>query len=127
MMPLENSLRRNKMVAGLQQWTWMCLVIFLLATAGCATETVLERDYGNSWAYNQAVEFANPKAGLIETPAVGLSPKASTNVMEAYNKSFTGKKSDSGSSSMINSGGLTTGSGGGGGSGGSGGGGGAGN
>jgi hypothetical protein len=115
MMPLEHASKRNLPLVGLPPWTCMCLGIFLLGTAGCCGETALERDYGNSWAYNQAVQIANPQAGLVETPAVGLSPKASTNIMDTYNKSFSGKKSDSGSTTMINLGGITTGSGGGGG------------
>jgi hypothetical protein len=117
MMLLENSFRRKKMVAGTKKWTCLGLGIVLSGIAGCCGESALERDYGNSWAYNQAVQLVNPQAGFGETPAVGLSPRASTNVMDAYNKSFTGKKSDSGSSTMINLGGITTGSGGGGSSG----------
>ena len=100
--------------------TCICLGIFLLATVGCGRErflqreSVLERDYGNSWAYNQAVEIANPQAGLVETPAVGLNSKASTNVLDTYNKSFTGQKSGGGAQTTINLGGLTTAGGGGG-------------
>lgn len=95
----------------------MFLCVVLLGTAGCCGESALERDYGNSWAYNEAVQIADPQAALVETPATGLSPKASTNVMDAYNKSFAGQKSGGGGSTTINLGGLTT-AGGGGGSGG---------
>jgi len=116
-MPLENSAQRNMLVAGKKPWTCMCFCLFLLGIAGCTRETVLERDYGNAWAYNQAVEIANPQAGLNETPAVGLSPKASYNAMDAYNKSFSGQKSGATSQTTINLGGMTT-SGGGGNSGG---------
>jgi hypothetical protein len=107
-MLVENSSIKNKMVAALNKWAFMCLSIFLLGTAGCCGESALERDYGNAWAYNQAAEIANPQAGLVETPAVGLSPKVSTNVIDAYNKSFTGPKSGGGSQTTINLGGLTT-------------------
>jgi hypothetical protein len=108
MMLLENSSRRKKMVAGTKKWTCLGLGIVLLGTAGCCGESALERDYGNSWAYNQAEQLVNPQAGLGETPAVGLSPKTAVNVMEAYNKSFTGQKSGGGSQTTINLGGLTT-------------------
>jgi hypothetical protein len=98
----------------------ICLVLglILLGTAGCCGETALERDYGQSWAYNEAVQIADPQAPLVETPATGLNPSASANAMNAYNKSFTGKKSGGGSSTTINLGGLTTAGGGGGGGGG---------
>jgi hypothetical protein len=108
MILVENSSSRNKKVADMKKWTCMCLGIFLLGTAGCCGESTLERDYGNAWAYNQAAQLANPQAGLSETPAVGLSPKTAVNVMEAYNKSFTGQKSGGGSQTTINLGGLTT-------------------
>jgi hypothetical protein len=108
MMPLENSLKSKKPVTGMKKWLGPCLGMVLLTIAGCAGESALERDYGNAWVFNQAVQLANPQAGLVATPAVGLSPKASSNVMDAYNKSFTGSKSGGGSQTTINLGGLTT-------------------
>ena len=113
-MSLENFSRRNKMVA---RFFCMGLGIFLLGLSGCCRQTALDRDYGNAWAYNQTVQIADPKAALDQTPAVGLSPQASTNVMGAYNKSFSGQKSGGGTSTTINLGGLTTAGGGGGGGG----------
>jgi len=103
------------MAADMKKWICMCLGIFLLTTSGCCRQTALESDYGNSWAYNEAVQIADPQAALEQTPPTGLSPQASTNVMGAYNKSFSGSKSGGGTSTTINLGGLTTAPGGGGG------------
>jgi hypothetical protein len=107
MMSVDNA-RKHKVVVGLRVGTCIFLSLLLLATAGCRRQSVLEMDYGNAWAHNQAVEIANPKAGLVETPAVGLNPKATASVLDAYNKSFTGSKSGAGSQTTINLGGLTT-------------------
>ena len=104
-MLLENY-SRNYEGAVIRTCMFLCLV--LLGTTGCCGESALERDYGNSWAYNQEVQLANPDAALVQTPATGLSPNASTNVMDSYNKSFAGQKSSAGTSTTINLGGLTT-------------------
>jgi hypothetical protein len=88
-----------------------CLIFFLvllLGVTGCRRTTPLEQDYGNSWAYNEAVQIANHQAALDQTPATGLSPQASTNLMGAYNKTFSGSKAGGGKSTTINLGGLTT-------------------
>ncbi len=114
--PVENSPIKNKIVVGLKITPCICFGILLLGLAGCCPpRTALERDYGNAWAYNEAVQIADPKAALVQTPATGLGPQASTNVMGAYNKSFSGSKSGGGTSTTINLGGLTTAGGGGGG------------
>ena len=106
--PVENSPNKNK-IEGLKITPCICLGILLLGIAGCCPSgSVLERDYGNAWAYNEAVQIADPKAALVQTPATGLNPQASVNVMGAYNKSFSGSQSGGGSSTTINLGGLTT-------------------
>lgn len=121
-MVLHPSAPASAQAGRLQWWPMLLLGLFLLGLAGCYGPSALERDYGNAWAYNQAVAIVNPQAGLVETPAVGLSPTASKNVMESYNKTFSGQKSGGVSQTTINLGGLTTaGGGGGGGSSGSGG------
>jgi hypothetical protein len=119
---MKNSDKKKRLVNSLSIGICIGLVMFLLGTAGCRrpAPTTLEKDYGNAWAYNQAVQIADPKASLDQSPAVGLSPQASTNVMGAYNKSFSGQKSGAGTSTNINLGGLTTAGSGGGGSGGGG-------
>jgi hypothetical protein len=104
-MPNDNFSQINKMTAF---FTCLCFGISLLGLSGCRRETALDRDYGNAWAYNEAVQIADPRAALDPTPAVGLNPKAATTVMDAYNKSFSGSKSGGGQSTTINLGGLTT-------------------
>jgi len=54
--------------------------------------SALEQDYGNSVRSNLAQSILNPRAGLNETPAVGLSPTAAVNEMGAYDKSFKGEE-----------------------------------
>ena len=108
---VENFPIKNKIIVVLKLTTCICLAILLLGIAGCCS--ALERDYGNAWAYNQAVQIADPKAALVQTPATGLGPQASVNVMGAYNKSFSGSQSGGGTSTTINLGGLTTAGGGG--------------
>lgn len=112
-MLLKNFSINFKKVAEMRKATCMILGIVLLGTAGCCGESTLERDYGQSWVYNEAIQIANPDAALVQTPVTGLSPNASTTLMNTYNKSFAGQKSDGGSSTTINLGGLTTAGGGG--------------
>jgi hypothetical protein len=52
--------------------------------------SAIEQDYGNSVRSNLAQSILNPRAGLNDIPAAGLSPTASVNVMEHYDKSFKG-------------------------------------
>ena len=52
----------------------------------------LEQDYGNSVRSNLAQSILNPRAGLNDTPAVGLSPTAAVNEKEHYDKSFKGEE-----------------------------------
>ncbi len=61
---------------------------------GCSWNgpNALEQDYGNSVRNNVAQSILNPRAGLNDTPAVGLSPTASVNQMEHYDKSFKGEE-----------------------------------
>ena len=40
---------------------------------------------------NVAQSILNPRAGLNDTPAVGLSPTAAVKEMEDYDKSFKGE------------------------------------
>ncbi len=68
----------------------------------------MERDFGQAWVHNQAVQIANPEAGLNPVPATGLAPKAAANTMEAYEKGFA-KKEGGGGSTTINLSPMTTG------------------
>jgi hypothetical protein len=86
---------------------WMKISKLLLCLAGvlwlvvCNTWSsrhrpdALERDYGNSVRSNLAQSILNPRAGLNDTPAVGLGPNASLNAMERYDKSFKGEEKKS--------------------------------
>ena len=64
----------------------------VLWLGGCCGPTALEQDYGNSVRNNLAQSILNPRAGLNDTPAVGLSPTAAVNVKEHYDKSFKGEE-----------------------------------
>lgn len=94
--------------ATVKYMNYLIILILLLGMAGCRRTSALELDYGNSWAYNEAVQIANPQAAMDQTPATGLSPQASTNVIGAYNRTFSGSKGGGGKSTTINLGGLTT-------------------
>lgn len=96
------SSRQRRLLAGI------CSGCIILTVSGCCGPSVLERDYGKSWAYNQAVQVANPEAGLEPTPATGLPPKAAANVLKAYDKSFSGKAAGGGGATTINLGPMTT-------------------
>lgn len=104
-------------MSSLHYLTGLMIGMILMSTAGCHKQSALEMDYGQSWAFNEEVQIANPRAAFTETPATGLPPNASTTIMNGYNKSFERKKAGGGGTTMINLGGLTTapGSGGGGG------------
>ena len=112
----KNSFSRSS-TAVIRKSLILLMVILLATVAGCR-KSALEKDYGNAWAYNEAVQIVNQGVPVDQTPAVGLSPRASVNVSGAYNDSFSGKKSSGGASTTINLGGLTTAGSGGGGSGG---------
>ena len=83
----------------------MVLCLILLGTAGCCGPTVLEQDYGKSWAYNEAVQIVNPQAALVQTPATGMDPTSAKTVMEGYAKSFERKKKEDKPATFINVGG----------------------
>ena len=69
----------------------------VLWLGGCSwnSPNALEQDYGNSVRSNLAQSILNPRAGLNDTPAVGLGPNASLNEMERYDKSFKGEEKKS--------------------------------
>jgi hypothetical protein len=103
--------RFNRRVPGdgaRQLWLGITLSSLILGFTGCAGPTVLERDFGQAWVYNQAVQIANPEAGLNPAPATGLAPKAAANTLEAYEKGFA-KKEAGGGGTTINLSPMTTG------------------
>jgi hypothetical protein len=60
----------------------------LLWVCGCYPPSALTLDYGNSVRNNIAQQVVNPRAGYEPTPAVGLTPQATANELDKYNKSF---------------------------------------
>jgi hypothetical protein len=72
----------------LQALIRLALGLALLGLAGCYPPSALEMDYGNSVRNNIAQQVVNPQAGFNAKPAVGLSPQASANNQERYDKSF---------------------------------------
>ncbi|WP_449245284.1 hypothetical protein [Desulfobacca acetoxidans] len=87
--------RRNRLL------TSMLAVLIGAAISGCAQDSALRDDYGNSWAYNQAVQIVNPQAALTESPATGMSPKAAITNMEGFNKSFERQQPEKAAASFI--------------------------
>ncbi|MGA8572159.1 MAG: hypothetical protein ACLP7A_08380 [Desulfobaccales bacterium] len=87
---MKNESRRIKAGSGL-----IGLTLALLWLAGCVSPDILQKDYGNSVQNNIAQQVLNPQAGLTDTPAVGLVPKAGANEMDTYDKSFGGAKAAS--------------------------------
>ncbi|MCL6621638.1 MAG: hypothetical protein K6T55_05995 [Syntrophobacterales bacterium] len=72
----------------------LCVYGCLLALAAgllpaCSVNTeYLEADYGRSVSNNLVGQFVNPRAGQVNTPAAGLDPVSSANLLGKYEKSF---------------------------------------
>ena|SRR5208337_491875 len=84
---MKNERRRWKAGASL-----IGLAVALGWLTGCTSPDTLEKDYGSSLQNNIAQSVLNPQAGLLDTPTTGLYPQAGVNVLDAYNKSFTGEQ-----------------------------------
>ncbi len=84
---MKNESRRWKAGTGL-----LGLVLALVWLTGCTSPDTLGKDYGNSVQNNIAQTVLNPQAGLTDTPATGLDPRAGVGEMGQYDKSFTGQK-----------------------------------
>lgn len=82
---MKNERRRLKAGTGL-----MGLAVVLGWLAGCTSPDILQKDYGNARDNNIAQSVLNPQAGLVDTPATGLYPKAGVVETEQYIKSFSG-------------------------------------
>ncbi len=83
---MKNERRRLKAGTGL-----IGLALVLVWLTGCTSPDILKQDYGNSVQNNIAQSVLNPQAGLVDTPATGLYPKAGVVETEQYIKSFSGE------------------------------------
>jgi len=83
-------LRRTLLSRGKALW-FVAVGLSCLFLWGCGP-TALELDYGRSVSYNKVEQIVNPQAGLDPRPAVGLSPEATKNNLEKYDKSFKEEK-----------------------------------
>ncbi len=101
---MKSARRRLKAGTGL-----LGLAVMLGGLMGCVSPDLVEKDFGNSVHNNMAQSVLNPQAGLTDTPAVGLTPKAGASEMDAYNKSFTGEKAGTASTGGMGSSGGSTG------------------
>jgi hypothetical protein len=72
-----------KLILGLTGVLWL---------AGCYGPSALDLDYGNAVRNNLAQSVLNPAAGQTTTPATGLSPTATVNEKELYDKEFKGEE-----------------------------------
>ncbi len=68
------------------------LALALVWLAGCTSPDFLAKDYGNAVQNNVAQSVLNPQAGLMDTPATGLYPKAGVVETVEYIKSFSGEE-----------------------------------
>jgi len=73
--------------------TLIGFIAALLIFSGCARETMLAKNWGNSFESAKQSQILNPEAGRNLEPVVGLDGQASENNMEKYRRGF--KKDDS--------------------------------
>ncbi|MBM4283668.1 MAG: hypothetical protein FJ128_00245 [Deltaproteobacteria bacterium] len=68
----------------------MAAGLILSLVMGCANPpSALENDYGFSVTNNKARQIVNPRAALQVEVSTGQPPRAATNTMDAYDKSFS--------------------------------------
>ena len=69
--------------------TLIGLIATLLIFSGCGTkETMLSRNWGNSFESAKQSQILNPKAGKNIDPVVGLDGQAVEIIVEEYRKGF---------------------------------------
>ncbi|MEJ5329196.1 MAG: hypothetical protein WHT07_03495 [Desulfobaccales bacterium] len=66
----------------------VALVALGLLSACSVNTEYLEQDYGRAVTNNMVGQFVNPRAGQVNTPAAGLDPASSANLLGKYEKSF---------------------------------------
>ena len=75
--------------------TLIGLIATLLIFSGCGTrETMLSRNWGNSFESAKQSQILNPEAGKNLDPVVGLDGQAAGNNMEKYRQGFTTETSN---------------------------------
>jgi hypothetical protein len=77
-----NTCRTTTWALGLVLAGWL-----LAGLLGCCGQWT-KRDYGHSVTHNIATQLVDPTAGQEVYVSRGLTPEASTNAYEKYNKSF---------------------------------------
>jgi hypothetical protein len=68
--------------------TLIGLIATLLIFSGCARETMLNRNWGNSFESAKQSQILNPEAGKNIDTVVGLDGQAVENVVEKYRQGF---------------------------------------
>lgn len=66
-----------------------CAMLVLLASSGCATTPMLDKNFGKSVALLRAQQIVEPQAALNRDPVAGMDGKAANAAYETYQKSFT--------------------------------------
>ena len=66
----------------------MCAAVLFIVTAGCAGQSRVGRDFGNSYRLAVANQTLNPDAGQTTTLVEGLDSRAVQNAYDQYLKSF---------------------------------------
>ena len=63
-------------------------VVLLLAVAGCASGTAVERHFGEAVRLATARQTLNPRAALNPDPVRGIDGQAAKSAYDQYQKSF---------------------------------------
>ena len=86
-MKLKRLVEENKMLT--RCLTLIGLIATLLIFSGCGPkETMLSRNWGNSFESAKQSQILNPEAGRNLEPVVGLDGQAAGNNMEKYRQGF---------------------------------------
>ena len=98
-MKLKRLVEENKMLT--RCLTLIGLIATLLIFSGCARETMLSRNWGNSFESAKQSQILNPGAGKNIDPVVGLDSLAAGNNIKKYRQGFK-KETSNGMSITIN-------------------------
>jgi len=92
-MKLKRLVEENNMLT--RCLTLIGLIATLLIFSGCGTkETMLSRNWGNSFESAKQSQILNPEAGKNLDSVVGLDSQAVENNMEKYRQGFTTETSN---------------------------------